>query len=483
MKVKYLKDIVRHVEFSEEIEVPDQQIRQVVYDSRKVDVNSLFVAIRGFKTDGHRFLKQVADRGAVAAIVEEKEPGTRLKQFRVQDTRLELGRISADFFSPELQKVHLVGITGTNGKTTTSYLIRSIMESAGLKSGLIGTIYYHIGDELVKAWNTTPESSDLCKMIYEMYARNQRGCVLEVSSHALSLKRVEFLNFDVGVFTNLTQDHLDFHPDMENYFMAKKHLFDLVNPKGQAVINRDDEYGKRLCREIKHDLIDYGFSEQSKVHPLNWESSLSGLHLDVQTPVGEFNIHSTLIGKFNIENILAATAAGLAMKYDLKTIKAGIEKVNAVPGRLEIIKTKQDKTFVVDYSHTPDALEKALLVLGGLVRNELWVVFGCGGDRDKAKRPIMGAITEKLADRIVITSDNPRSEFPQDIIDEILAGFTSRSKVHVEPDRRSAIAYALEHSASGDTILVAGKGHEDYQEIKGVKYPFDDRILINELIR
>ena len=483
MKTKNLKEILSGVEFTEKTGIKDCPINQIIYDSRKANPQSLFIAIKGFKTDGHNFLKQVAAQGVPAAIVEYKDPQLPLDQYQVKDSRLELARISANFFKPELEKVKLVGITGTNGKTTTSFLIRSIMENAGLKSGLIGTISYHVADHAIKAWNTTPESVDLCTMIYDMYTKNQRGCVLEVSSHALALKRVEYLKFAVAVFTNLTQDHLDFHANMEDYYTAKKHLFTLLSPKGQAVINSTDAYGKRLGQELPQNLIDFGFSSPAKIYPLNWESTISGLHLAVHTPVGDIDLHSALVGKFNIENILAAVSAGLAMNYDLKTIKRGIEKIKAVPGRLEIIRTGQDKSIVIDYAHTPDALEKSLLVLSQLTRRELWVVFGCGGNRDKTKRPIMGAIAEKIADRIVVTSDNPRFEAPQAIVDEILTGFSSLQKTHVEINRRTAIAYALENAAPGDTILIAGKGHEDYQDIQGVKYPFDDRTVVNELIK
>jgi len=483
MKIKNLKEILTGIEFTNKVRIKDCAVKEIVYDSRKVTPQSLFVAIKGFKSDGHQFLKQITTQGAVGAVVEHLDPAVSLPQYQVKDTRLELARIAANFYSPELQKVKLVGITGTNGKTTTSFLIRSIMECAGLKTGLIGTISYNVADQAIKAWNTTPESIDLSKMIYDMYVKNQRGCVLEVSSHALVLKRVEYLKFAVAVFTNLTQDHLDFHLTMEEYYTAKKHLFTLLSPKGQAVINRDDAFGQRLGSELSQNLIDYGFSSEAKVHPLNWQSTITGIYVMIHTPVGDIDIQSSLIGTFNIENILAAVSAGLAMNYDLKTIKTGIEKIKAVPGRLEIITACQDRFIVVDYAHTPDALQKSLLVLNQLTPNNLWVVFGCGGNRDKTKRPLMGAIAEKIADRVVVTSDNPRAESPQDIINDILTGFSSLQSVHIEADRRKAIAFALEHSTAGDTILVAGKGHEDYQEIQGVKYPFDDRTIINELIR
>ncbi len=438
------------------------------------------MAIRGYTMDGHSFLKEVEQKGAAAAIVEEAVPQVQIPQIEVEDSRDALAHTTVNFFQPELNQMHLIGITGTNGKTTTSFLIRSVMESAGIKCGLIGTIFYQVGNEQREAWNTTPESADLCRMFYEMYQQGQRGCVLEVSSHALALRRVNYLEFQSAVFTNLTQDHLDFHKDMEDYFAAKKSLFSLLRTDGTAIINNNDVYGQRLVTELENKSISFGSAESCDIRVESWQSRLAGLRLTIVTPNGEMDINSPLIGEFNVENIAAAVSAGIAQGFDLKTIKTGIENVTNIPGRLEAIQLENNITAVVDYSHTPDALEKALKVLRNLTGKKLWVVFGCGGDRDKTKRPVMGRIAASLADEILVTSDNPRSENPDEIISEITKGINTKHNVIIEPDRKQAIEMALKKATNGDTILIAGKGHEDYQEINGIKYPFDDRLIVKE---
>jgi len=481
MKVKFLQEILHGIDAREIPKIENIHVKKIVYDSRKVEESSLFVAIKGFTTDGHRYLMQAEKSGAVAVVVEEKNSRLHIPQIVVDNSRFALARIAANYYTPEIDKIRLVGITGTNGKTTTSYLVRSIMDQAGLKSGLIGTIAYDVGGNHIKAWNTTPESIDLFGMLYDMYHRGQKGCVLEVSSHALELNRVDFLNFEVAVFTNLTQDHLDFHKDLTEYFNAKKKLFKHLNSTGRAVINIEDPYGRKLLPECQQDVMTFGFSDEAKVKAQDWKNSFAGLQVEIITPLGQFTVYSKLIGRFNIENILTAVASGLALNFDLKTIKQGIEKVKIIPGRLEVIKIKDAKTVVVDYAHTPDALHKALTVLRDLTSQDLWVVFGCGGDRDTAKRPIMGKIAYDFADHVIITSDNPRSEPAQNIADMIIQGISHSNQIHVELDRRKAIAHAIKRSKPGDTILVAGKGHEDYQEIKGVKYPFDDREVVKEI--
>jgi UDP-N-acetylmuramoyl-L-alanyl-D-glutamate--2,6-diaminopimelate ligase len=356
------------------------------------------------------------------------------------------------------------------------------MESAGIRCGLIGTIYYQIGKEQRNAWNTTPESADLCRMFYEMYQNGQRGCVLEVSSHALALRRVNYLEFETAVFTNLTQDHLDFHKNMEEYFTAKKSLFSLLKANGTAVINCQDDYGQNLIQSLDCNIVSFGSGESGDIRADSWQSHIDGLDLKISTGNDIIEINSPLIGEFNVENILAAVSTGLAIGIDNKKIKKGIEDVSIIPGRLETIKLDNDVTAVVDYAHTPDALEKAINVLRELTRKQLWVVFGCGGDRDKTKRPIMGRITSSLADRIIITSDNPRSEDPDKIISDIISGIEGKSGFIVESDRKKAIESALCEATQGDTILIAGKGHEDYQEINGIKHPFDDRLIVKDYI-
>jgi UDP-N-acetylmuramoyl-L-alanyl-D-glutamate--2,6-diaminopimelate ligase len=483
MKTKYLNELLDPDLMVKQQTIERLLINKVVYDSRKVEDQSLFVAIHGYSTDGHNYLKDVQNLGAVAAIVEKINPEVIIPQYQVKDCRIALASIASEFYRPELDNMRVVGITGTNGKTTTSFLIRSILNEARLYSGLIGTIHYDIGGELIQAWNTTPESVDLFQMIYDMHQQDQRGCVLEASSHGLALHRLDGIKFEIAVFTNLSQDHLDFHADFEDYYQAKKSLFSHLKPEGSAIINSDDSYGQRLLSEIESKYIDFNSSGNAAVTATHWDSSLSGVTFLAQTPQGQINITSPLIGKFNIENILAAISTGIALGIDLVTIKRGIESVHRVTGRLEPVPVDIDKTIIVDYAHTPDALEKALRVLAEMTDNNLWVVFGCGGDRDKKKRPLMGRIAMQIANRVIITSDNPRSESPGSIIDEILEGINDNKKIEVESNRQKAIQMALKNASAGDTILVAGKGHENYQEINGIKYPFDDRQVIRESVR
>ena len=482
MKVKSLNQILENVRIVQKHNYSDCQIEKITYNSREITDNSLFVAIRGYATDGHEYLKEAEKKGAVAAIVEKPISDVRIPQVEVVDSRDILAQIVVNFFQPELSRMRLIGITGTNGKTTTSFLIKSIMESAGIKCGLIGTIHYQIGEEQRNAWNTTPESADLCRMFYEMYNSGQRACVLEVSSHALALSRVNYLEFETAVFTNLTQDHLDFHKNMEEYFTAKKSLFSLLKANGTAVINCKDGYGQNLIQSLDCNIVSFGSRKSGDVRADSWQGSIDGLNLKIFTANDVLELKSPLIGEFNVENILAAVSAGLALGIDNKNIKAGIENVSIIPGRLETIKLDNDVTAVVDYSHTPDALEKALKVLRKLTRKQLWVVFGCGGDRDKTKRPIMGSIASSLADRIIITSDNPRSENPDEIISDIISGIEEKNSFIVESNRKKAIESALRETTQGDTLLIAGKGHEDYQEINGIKHPFDDRLIVKDFI-
>jgi len=482
MKWKTLDQILDNVNIVQKFKYANIRVNKITHNSRDISQNSLFVAIRGYATDGHKYIKEAQKKGAVAAIVEEPISDSSLPQIEVENSRDALAQTTVNFYQPELEKMRLIGITGTNGKTTTSFLVKSVMETAGIRCGLIGTIYYQVGNEQKKAWNTTPESADLCCMFYDMYQSGQRGCVLEVSSHALALRRVNYLEFEVAVFTNLTQDHLDFHQNMEEYYSAKKSLFSLLKTNGTAIINFDNDYGQKLMNELDSNIFSFGSKGSGNVRADSWRSSIDGLKLDIAIGNDMMSIKSPLIGEFNVENILAAVSTGLALGIDTKNIISGIEKVTTIPGRLETISLTNGVTAVVDYSHTPDALEKALKVLRKLTKGNLWIVFGCGGDRDKAKRPIMGRIAATLADRIIITSDNPRSEDPDKIISDALSGIEDKTEIKIEANRRKAIEEALSGATSGDTILIAGKGHEDYQEIKGGKYPFDDRLIVREFI-
>lgn len=450
------------------------------YDSRKVGPGNLFVAIKGFKTDGHKFLNMAVEKGAVCAVVEQENPELRIPQIKVANSRTVLPVLAANFYRPEIDALTLVGITGTNGKTTTSYLIQSILNQAGKPAGLIGTIQYIVGQNKIDAWNTTPESADVCRMLYEMYRQKFKAAVLEVSSHALALNRVDGLRFKVGLFTNLSRDHLDFHKTMESYFETKMKLFSLLQPEGAAVINVDDPWVKKAVDRIEQPVITFSQNESADVRVVRQKLDINGIDLELQTPFGPLQIQSPLRGQFNVQNILAAVGAGLALGIKLEVIKKGIEALQRVPGRMEAYEVKPDVQAFIDYAHTPDSLDKALRSLRPLTRGRLIVVFGAGGDRDRGKRPIMGRVAEAQADVVIVTSDNPRSEDPQKIIDDILEGIEHPQQCQVIVDRRKAIEQAVKQAQPGDVILVAGKGHEMYQIVDGVKQPFDEVAILKE---
>jgi len=455
-------------------------VTQVHYDSRRIKPGGLFIAIKGFKTDGHQYLNEVKKAGAVAAVVEKLHNEITLPQIVMANSRQAMAKIVYNFYKPEIERLSLVGITGTNGKTTTAFLCRSLFEAVHKPAGLIGTIFYHIGNQKTEAWNTTPEAPDLYEMLFKMDQQGQKACVLEVSSHALALHRVDGLQFDAAVFTNFSRDHMDFHKDEEEYFQAKAKLFSMIKRGGRAVIGLDDDYGKRLVNILKSGMLTFGFSREAQVRVLEWKMNLTGMKINLQTPVGEIPISTPLIGAFNVQNIMAAVAVGLGLDMPAKNIIEGIEAVKYIPGRLQSVPVKNNALAVVDYSHTPDSLQKALQTLRQLTQNRLIVVFGCGGDRDKGKRPLMGKIAEDYADYVIITSDNPRSEDPQMIIADILKGMEHKNKSETISDRATAIQKAISLAQQGDVILVAGKGHETYQEIKGQKHHFDDIQVIKE---
>ena len=483
MKTKTVKELLRGISARIPESIGDKAVTAVEYDSRKIVKNSLFVAISGFKVDGHSFLPHVEQQSAMAAIVEKKIPGIRLPQIVVNDSRRALAQVAANFYRESIDALKLVGITGTNGKTTTSFLVRSILREAELESGLIGTIAYYYGDKEVSALNTTPESLDICRILNALTEEGQKACVLEVSSHALELHRVDGLLFDVAVFTNLSRDHLDFHKSEEAYFRAKSRLFNLLKKDGKAVVNIDDPYGQKLIEKLTSAALTFGFADEADVRAEKWQMDSNGMDIVLSTPRGEMTLHSRLISQFNVKNIMAAVASALALGIDAERIRRGIENLEFVPGRLESITVKDDVQVVVDYAHTPDALQKALQAVRAITKGRLIVVFGAGGDRDKGKRPQMGCVAQDGADLVIVTSDNPRSEDPQAIIEDILTGMKKDEHVKVIQDRRQAIHQAIMTARSGDLILIAGKGHEKYQDIKGVKHPFDDVAVARETSR
>lgn len=458
----------------------DLDLAGLAYDSRRVSPGSVFVAVRGERFDGSVFAPEAVARGAVAVVSESAAPGSvTVPWVRVADARLALAVLSARYFGEPSHRLLLVGITGTNGKTTTSYLVRAILEQAGYPCGLIGTVQYSVGAELFDAPRTTPESLDLQEMLRRMVDTGARACSMEVSSHALDLRRVDATRFAAAVFTNLTRDHLDFHGDMDRYFAAKRRLFDLLPPGAPAVVNIDDPRGAELARTLPHALT-YGLSPDAHVRPSAAAPSLDGLVFDALTPAGSFAVTSRLIGQFNLYNLLSAIATGVALDLPVRAIQEGLSRLSAVPGRLEVVSGPDDDvTAVVDYAHTDDALKNLLEAVRPLVKGRLVTVFGCGGDRDRTKRPLMGAVAARLSDVVIVTSDNPRSEDPERIIDEVERGIGPGGSPWFRlSDRREAIARAIAEARPRDVVVVAGKGHEKYQIVGTRVLPFDDAAVV-----
>jgi len=460
----------------------------VTYDSRRVTPGSVFVALPGQKADGVTFAPQAIASGA-AAVVAERAPGAPASApwIVVADARLALALLAAEFAGHPSRRMKVVGITGTNGKTTTSYVMQSIFEAAGIRCGLMGTVTYRIGDREIAATRTTPEAPEVQDMMRQMVDAGCGACVMEVSSHALALRRVDGIQFAAGVFTNLTRDHLDFHQDMESYFTAKRRLFEMLPADAPAVVNVDDPRGATLV-EAGGRPVTYGINKDADVTPGPVKYDLAGLDFDVRMPQGTARVQSKLVGKPNVYNILAAAGTAAALALPIKTIEQGVQKLAGVPGRFELASTSSDDiTVVVDYAHTDDALRNLLETARPLASRKLITVFGAGGDRDKTKRPLMGMVAARLSDVVVITSDNPRSEDPLRIIDEVKRGAEpgtrqGNAEVLAIADRREAIAQAIERAAAGDVVLVAGKGHEKYQEIGGRTTAFDDVAVAREAL-
>jgi UDP-N-acetylmuramoyl-L-alanyl-D-glutamate--2,6-diaminopimelate ligase len=465
------------------------EITSVAYDSRQVRPGTLFVAIRGEKRDGNGFVADAIAHGAAAVASEQPVPADLpggVAWVQVPQARKALATIGANFYGRPAEQMKLVGITGTNGKTTTTYLVDSIVRAAGHASGLLGTISYRTPRGEQTAKNTTPESLDLHRFLAEVRDAGGTHVTLEVSSHALAMDRAWGCSFAVAVFTNLTRDHLDFHKTMEEYFAAKRQLFAGTGagaPK-VGVVNSDDPRGKELVG-LAERTITYGLTNGADVITRKFSLSFSGLEFTVQTPVGKAEIRSPLVGRINVYNILAAVATGVALGVPLNAIQKGIADLAAVPGRFERIDEGQPYLVVVDYAHTDDALRNLIQTARELnASGRVIVLFGCGGDRDRTKRPLMGEVAGTLADLVVLTSDNPRSEDPLRIINDALVGLQkANGKYVVEADRERAIELALEEARSGDIVLLAGKGHETYQILGPKTIDFDDREVARKILR
>jgi UDP-N-acetylmuramoyl-L-alanyl-D-glutamate--2,6-diaminopimelate ligase len=477
----------------------EQVITGVEYDSRVVEPGAVFVALKGLHADGNAFAVRAIERGAAAVISEQPPsqasgfagpgaPDAAIPWIVVRDARLALAIAAATFQRHPSGDMQVVGVTGTNGKTTTAYLLWSIFAAAGIRCGVLGTVMYRIGDELRDATHTTPEAPDLQRLLREMVDRGCGACAMEVSSHALALRRVDETRFAAGIFTNLTRDHLDFHEDMEQYFRAKRRLFEMLPPSSPSLLNVDDPRGPALAAMVGRPVT-FAVGRPADITPGPLTFSLAGLTFDVRTPRGTLRVNSKLVGRPNVYNILAAVAAGVALDLSFDAIEQGVADLDGVPGRFQIVSTKADSvTVVVDYAHTDDALRNLLETTRPLAQGRVITVFGCGGDRDRTKRPLMGAVATRLSDLVIVTSDNPRSEDPNRIIEEIRRGVTSDTsrdsgrRLLTIVDRREAIGKAIELAQPSDVVLIAGKGHEKSQVIGLRVEPFDDVAVAREAL-
>jgi len=456
------------------------EIASLAYDSRDVGEGTLFFCVPGEKVDGHRFAPAAVEAGA-AALVVERELHLPVAQVVVEDARAAMAPLAARFWGQPTEELKVAGITGTNGKTTTALLLREIAEAAGIRCGLLGTVKQVVGGVEEEVERTTPEAIDLQATFRRMLAGGDRACAMEVSSHALALHRCDAIRFEVALFTNLTQDHLDFHNDMEDYFQSKRALF--ASGPGASVVNIDDPYGQRLADEFDCLTFSTGGGEADfAAQGVSFDAS--GATFVVSGPEGETPVKTALPGDFNVANALGAFAAATVFGIDPEAAAAGLAAAGRAPGRFEPVDEGQEFAVLVDYAHTPDSLENVLRAARRLSEGRVISVFGAGGDRDRDKRPKMGRAGAELSDLAIVTSDNPRSEDPEAIVAEVLSGIEDRSSVEVEVDRRAAIALALSHAKPGDTVVIAGKGHEQGQEFEsGRKVPFDDRDVAREELR
>jgi len=456
---------------------PAVEVSALAYASERVTPGTLFFCVPGLVADGHDFAREAAERGAVALVC-ERPLGLAIPEIVVPDARAAMAPAAARFYGDPSSELAVVGVTGTNGKTTTTFLTRSLLEAAGIGTGLLGTVTSIVGGQAEAGERTTPEAIDLAARLRRMADAGDRACVMEVSSHALALGRCEGVHFSCQVFTNLTQDHLDFHQTMDDYFRAKRRLF---GGPGASIVNIDDHYGRRIADEVEG-AVSYAIEVDAEYRAHDIELDGTGASFRCETPAGALELRTRLPGRFNVYNALAAVAAARVVGVDLELIGPALALAEPVRGRFEPVEEGQDFTVIVDYAHSPDSLANALRAARALTTGRVHVVFGAGGDRDRAKRPLMGEAARALADRVIVTSDNPRSEDPDAIIDEILAG--SGEAAERERDRRRAIALAIETAAPADVVLIAGKGHEQGQELAGGRVePFDDVAVARAALR
>ncbi|MFS0823707.1 UDP-N-acetylmuramoyl-L-alanyl-D-glutamate--2,6-diaminopimelate ligase [Bacillus sp. 1P02SD] len=462
-------------------------ITSLEMDSREVEKGSLFFCVKGSTFDGHAFASDAESKGAVA-IIAEKDVGVSIPVIKVKDTRRAMAVMADAFYQQPTHKLQLIGVTGTNGKTSISHIVEKIFKEAGEKTGLIGTMYTKIGEKTIEMKNTTPESVTLQKLFHQMVSDNVTRAVMEVSSHALDIGRVHGCDFNIAVFSNLTQDHLDYHRTIDEYrrvkgllFASLGNRFDKDNPK-YAVLNSDDTASEEYTRSTSATIVTYGIRQTADIMAANIRMTASGTEFDLKTPIGSYEVKMNLIGQFSVYNVLAAVATCIVSRIPISTIIRAIKKVKGVPGRFEIVNGGQNFTVIVDYAHTPDSLENVLKTVKQFAKGKINVIIGCGGDRDRSKRPIMAKIATDFADVPIFTSDNPRSEDPLEILKEMEAGVEGKFYITI-PDREKAIFYAISNAGENDIIIIAGKGHETYQIIGNKTHSFDDRLVAARAIK
>lgn len=474
--------------FNSKSNLDNIEVSGIEIDSRKVKKGDLFVCITGFLTDGHLYIDDAIENGAIAILTQKPVEANR-PTIQVNDTSRALAMLATRLYDYPTKQLPLIGVTGTNGKTTVTYILEKIFKQYQKKTGIIGTIHMKIGDDAYPAENTTPNALELQRTFRKMVDEKVDQAIMEVSSHALDLGRVFGSEFDIAVFTNLTQDHLDYHPSIEDYLRAKTLLFSqLGNSYNReknkfAIINEDEPSSHLLKRSTAQHIITYGCQTEADVYATEIDLSASGTKFNLHTPIGSTMVNSKLIGKFNVYNMLAATAAAISAKVPLSIIKEALEWMNGVNGRFEVIDNDLPFTVIVDYAHTPDSLENVLKTIKDFQPRKLYVIVGCGGDRDKSKRPLMAKIALKYGDYAFFTSDNPRTEDPEQILDDMVSGLEKTNDYEVIIDRKEAIYKAIQVADENDVILIAGKGHETYQQIGHRKYDFDDRIVAKDAIK
>lgn len=461
----------------------NQDVDSIIYDSRVKTVNGLFIAIKGFTTDGHHYIKAAIENGAKTLIVEDEVSVEQedITIVRVADTRIVMAQIATNFYDRPSSKLDLVGVTGTNGKTSITFLLGQILEVYKQKIGIIGTIENRIGTTILKSQHTTPESADLQKLLHTMYEEEVSHCLMEVSSHALELHRVDGCDFKIGMFTNLTQDHLDFHKTMDNYAKAKAKLFKLCQ---MGIINNDSPYAQVMKEEATCEVITYGIDTCSDYRASDIHISALGVTYTLTTTEGVYTVNVPIPGKFTVYNTLAVICAANKLGLPMTHILEALKSVKGVPGRVQSFSSPKGYSVLVDYAHTPDGLENVLETIKQFAKGRIITVFGCGGDRDNTKRPIMGEVAAAYSDEVIITSDNPRSEDPFTILDQVEVGVKKHSVDYVKmEDRKEAIYHALARAGQDDVVLIAGKGHENYQILKDRIIHFDDSEIVRDFIQ